>query len=41
MKRYMALALAEDPEMPLLIEHLNDWALYQEALQTVRQLARS
>lgn len=35
------LEVAEDPEMPLLIEHLNDWDLYLEALQTVRQLAHS
>lgn len=41
LKRYMDLAMAEDPEMPLLIEHLNDWDLYLEALQTVRQLAHS
>ncbi len=38
LRKYMELADAVDPEMPMLIEHLSGWEEYRESFQKVRKL---
>ena len=37
-RRYAELATAEDPDMPLIIEHLSGWEAYAASLSRVRDL---
>lgn len=40
LRRYADLATAEDPDMPFLVEHLNDWDAYVESTERLKRILK-